>query len=488
MKISYLKNASWHIGRNSLLIWALRFLAVFVPALLMGYFINVSPQLTIGLLIISIYCFTFCLSPKKTLLIFGVFLVFQSLIVQHTGGLPGSILNNLDELLIILSFLLLILKRISDRRTLRFQPIGFILLGITFVGFISNYSSQLVNPTVSLISFFLLIKGFLIFYIFLNMDFNETEIRVFTKIFLIIGLFVVFTTIINVSFPGPFNKFVGGFRDYRLGMLSAISIFGHPGGLGTFMSILTCFSFAFHIITKERRFLVLTIFFLLTMLLSLRITPALGTFLACTFAIFILSPVERKRTVIVLSSIGVTLFLFFADKIVKILSGAISGYITDVNPYKVARDALYLTGFKIAWDYFPFGAGFGTFGGWMSRVNYSPLYYKYGLRHVWGLSPEHGGFINDTFWPHIMAELGIIGFIFYLLIFYQFFKYSIKGIKLLKAPFQRSFALGTLMVLISSLVQSIKLTIYEMSLWAFLIFGSIAIVYFLLNVQESGKQ
>jgi hypothetical protein len=484
IKINYAEKISRY-NTTDLRTWIAKILAIIIPALLMSFFINISPMLTVLLFVICIFTIMYWINPKKTLLAFGIFLVFQGLVLYHTGGVLGYFLRQIDEPLIVIFFILTILKRLSMGRPIRIMPIGLLLFCITVIGFISSYANQITGLYIAMSSYLLMIKGFLVFYIFLNMDFEESELRIYAKTFLMIGLIVVLTTFINITFPGPFNKFVGGVQIYRMGMLSAVSIFGHPGGLGSFMAILTCFSFAYYIITKERKLLVLIIFFLLTMLLSLRITPALGVFLAVLFAILVLSSVERKRAIALFSSISVTLFLFFADKILKILSLAISGYVTSIDPYKVARDALYLTGFKIAWDYFPFGAGFGTFGGWMSRVYYSPLYYKYGLNRIWGLSPDTGNFINDTFWPHILAELGIIGCIFYLLIFYQFFRYAIKGIKSFDTPYQRAFAVGTCMVLVSSLFESIKVTIYEMSLWGFLIFGSMGIICSLLRAQES---
>lgn len=74
-----------------------------------------------------------------------------------------------------------------------------------------------------------------------------------------------------------------------------------------------------------------------------------------------------------------------------------------------ARGLLYLKSFAIARDYFPFGAGFGTYGTYFSSKKYSALYDQYGLSNVWGLSRSYSSFIEDTMWPAILGETGYVG-------------------------------------------------------------------------------
>lgn len=77
-----------------------------------------------------------------------------------------------------------------------------------------------------------------------------------------------------------------------------------------------------------------------------------------------------------------------------------------------ARPLSYRTAFgKILWDYIPFGPGMGTFACNAAWRYYSPLYYKYELSRVWGLTPG-GGFICDAFYP-TLAQFGIVGVFFF---------------------------------------------------------------------------
>lgn len=79
-----------------------------------------------------------------------------------------------------------------------------------------------------------------------------------------------------------------------------------------------------------------------------------------------------------------------------------------------ARSMLLMTGFEIAADHMPFGAGFGTYGSHYSAVFYSPLYSTYGLNTIHGLN-EGGAFICDSFWPMIMGQTGYLGLCFFLI-------------------------------------------------------------------------
>lgn len=81
-----------------------------------------------------------------------------------------------------------------------------------------------------------------------------------------------------------------------------------------------------------------------------------------------------------------------------------------------ARFELQETSFRIADEYFPLGAGFGTYGSNASGRYYSPLYYQYGLVNVWGLQPDNYSFLSDTFWPTVIGQFGWIGLMVYALI------------------------------------------------------------------------
>ena len=87
-------------------------------------------------------------------------------------------------------------------------------------------------------------------------------------------------------------------------------------------------------------------------------------------------------------------------------------YISGMSNDEIARPMTYKTSLKILFDYWPFGSGMGSFacnGAWQY---YSPLYFKYNLDGIWGLSPNAGGFICDAYYP-TLAQFGFVGVFFF---------------------------------------------------------------------------
>lgn len=90
---------------------------------------------------------------------------------------------------------------------------------------------------------------------------------------------------------------------------------------------------------------------------------------------------------------------------------------------ELARPMTYKTSLQILWDYFPLGPGMGTFASWGAAEYYSPLYYKYGLNHIWGLSPDFYVFIADAFYP-TLSQYGVVG----ICLFFVFWKRRLRAI------------------------------------------------------------
>ena len=81
---------------------------------------------------------------------------------------------------------------------------------------------------------------------------------------------------------------------------------------------------------------------------------------------------------------------------------------------RMARPETYKTGLLIMKDYFPFGSGLGTFASAAAAKEYSPLYYKYQMDNIWGLTPENPMFLADTFYPIVYSQFGFFGALMFL--------------------------------------------------------------------------
>lgn len=111
--------------------------------------------------------------------------------------------------------------------------------------------------------------------------------------------------------------------------------------------------------------------------------------------------------------------------VVMIVVGiSVGGYqITNYFMNATAPRALFLKyGITTANEYFPLGSGFATYGSEMAKDYYSKLYYEYGFNNIWGMTEMDGRFLNDNYWPMIIAQTGYIGGILFFRIYYKIFK------------------------------------------------------------------
>lgn len=101
--------------------------------------------------------------------------------------------------------------------------------------------------------------------------------------------------------------------------------------------------------------------------------------------------------------------------------GEIIDYLLNQN---APRSLLLRYSFITANRYFPFGAGFGTFGTKVAADNYSSLYRDYGFDSRWGMAQYDTKFLLDSYYPQIIGQYGYLGLcLFAVLIYYLLTKY-----------------------------------------------------------------
>lgn len=118
---------------------------------------------------------------------------------------------------------------------------------------------------------------------------------------------------------------------------------------------------------------------------------------------------------------------FFGEQIVNLIQNRVSIY----GYEETVRGLLYKKYAIIAFDYFPFGSGAGTFSSQPSRgMYYSPLYYEYDISHYYGTTPDNSSFLMDVGWSKFIAEAGWIGggayALSYIFVFVVLFKSMIR--------------------------------------------------------------
>ena len=130
-----------------------------------------------------------------------------------------------------------------------------------------------------------------------------------------------------------------------------------------------------------------------------------------------------KNSVFLLIAIFFTVFVAW-DKIeFYFITGGFGGQRETKDLY--ARMALYFFSTKIFMDYIPFGSGFASYATFASGEYYSPIYVKYGMEGMHGLTKASPDFIADTYYP-ALAQFGFAGAALFFLFWINL---AVKAIK-----------------------------------------------------------
>lgn len=326
-------------------------------------------------------------------------LVFQDWIQKYIW-----IIKWFDELLALAIIPLIIINIKKLRYIKKYDFIVMTCLSFTLVlGLISNIRYRYQPLGVVLSDILLVFKFFSVYYMFSLINEkkqiykNSDSICMHIK-FIIFIIFIL--TIINLCF----NIFPSVYSRYN--MTSNQLFYGHPSTLAAIGVFLLG-----AVVTFEKKinkkYIIMTVFIITS---TLRI-KAIG--FCCLFILLYLY-VSKTNKRITISKMGL-----FAIIAILIAYNQINYYF--LKNADSARNVLLITSIKIARDYFPLGAGFGTFGSYMAAKNYSILYYKYGINNVFGLTKD-GEFLCDSFWPMILGQFGIFGMILYILCILIIFK------------------------------------------------------------------
>ncbi|MDR3137494.1 MAG: O-antigen ligase domain-containing protein [Tannerellaceae bacterium] len=134
-----------------------------------------------------------------------------------------------------------------------------------------------------------------------------------------------------------------------------------------------------------------------------------GFFIFASFLAFFLQDTSRFRlsikNILLLLTVGAVMAVAAREKIFIYF---IQGASEEVEKENIARFALYATSGEIFRDYMPFGSGLASFATYASGEYYSPIYAKYGIDGVWGLTKSEHAFITDTYYPSL-AQFGLVG-------------------------------------------------------------------------------
>jgi len=424
----------------------------------------------------------------KLLICFGLFILIQDLIVENVG--PETIhfktIKIVDEIFILAIFILILTARLTKGRFLIKTAIDYPLIGLIMVGLASSLVSG-VSFFITFSQFFLIIKGFLIFYIFANLRLTEDDVKKFVKIFGIFAIIVMFLGFVDLIIPEQFRELIGNrtFIDWRGGIPSVKSIFVYPATFGWYMAFACLYASAFFFILQKRKYLFFALLFFMGVFLSMRIKNFSGLTLALLGGVFCLTSFKKLKYLFLIFVAGITLLTLNWSRFESLydltMERDFKRLFNAQLETRTARVELYRKGFTIGRDYFPLGAGLGRYGSWMARVHYSPLYEQYGLSEVYGLEEEDRRMLCDTFWPMIIGETGFVGLFFYLWIIMSLLLFCHSGFKHSDTVFKKAFCLGVFMIVLEALIESFSTPFWVKPPMAYFVFASVGICYSLFR-------
>ena len=211
---------------------------------------------------------------------------------------------------------------------------------------------------------------------------------------------------------GILNLFVdlGMYGGIRYGLRNYAFVFGTPGIVTNtvlYIIMLLLLDAALHEERTNKGFLLMAIAVLIMVIKSRSLI------LAATALVLFESFVLEKKQDMRLRILGIAII------------GGIIGYPqyqdyfvngVTANRGTAPRQLFWQGGLRLFKEYFPYGTGFGTFGSSTAATNYSSLYYILEFNTVTGMQPTNTMYLNDTFWPMIFTQLGLIGMIPYILL------------------------------------------------------------------------
>lgn len=342
--------------------------------------------------------------------IIWIIMIFQDLLQTKIG-----FIGNLDEIFCIVSTIYAIILVFNKRQSIKFTKYELVAFNIfilyLLIGIISSMLSQIIDFKYAFLSMIMTVKGYILYFscriIFQYHSIKINMLNMISKVLKYCIYIFTFLSIINV--PLGFLKTY----DIRFGIKTVYMGFSHPTELAFFTIIsMSIILLNYHYENKQRDEWKIIISSAILIIFTGR-SKAIAFIVVYILLFYFIKIIKKFKIKYALLLIPIIIYIGLPRIVSELINGA--------------RGSLYRAGFSIAYDFFPFGSGFGTFGSYISKIHYSPLYYDYRISNVWGISKSMSSYITDTYWAMIMGEIGFIGIALLLLVLYFIFINFIKG-------------------------------------------------------------
>lgn len=428
---------------------------------------------------------------KRFLPIFLMLILFQDTIKNNTDiylPMASPFISYIDEMWLLVCLSALIVKFLKGK-PIKGRSIIIVILSVLVFGFISSALNN-VPFIISLSGAVLLLKGLLYLFVFCNISFNKRDIKRFEKWISYIAVTVLIFGVIDLFFYQQLREFLHTNYVYNsrvAGIVSVSSLFVHPNLFGWFTAYVGIYAITKYKIYGNNKAMIAAIIFFSFSVLSLRFKSILGIILVCVILYLLMNRKKALAYFIPFSLLFSLLYIALGSSFIELLNLTVNRYI-NIDMFDSARKALYMVSFWIAESHFPFGVGFGRFGGFVARDNYSPVYYEYGLNNIYGLSPENPMFATDTYFPNLLGELGIVGaFIFILMIVLTIIR-LLKNYKFVERNYAKHIVFFSGLVLVEALAESLGEPVFNSSPQNIYIFIAVGIGISLLGERTNDNK
>lgn len=415
--------------------------------------------------------------PRVAIVVFAVFLAIQPALVNLAGGRDtslGEALQRVDEVILLVGLLRVV--AVLRHRVRSSEGLWIGLTGaFVLVGLASGALRDVPASTV-LLGAFLAIK-FPLFVLFgLTIPWKASDARRIVRagviapiVTLCAGVALWFAPAAQGVFIDPGAALEEGFS--RGGVAAMTAPFSHPGQFGWAMAVGACFAVAAATAgaLPARTAIGSALASLAGIVASLRRKPLVALPLAIVFAF--LSGLRRRQRIYALGATAILLAVFAAaasSRIEALVADTAANYLDPYNP-TAARTLLYVTGWQLGGKYFPLGAGFGRFGGYISQIHYSPVYDDFGLSGTYGLTREAPAYMQDTYWPHVLGETGWLGIAVFATLLLLLWRRTMQVWRGHDDVWVRALAFGAATALVEAVIESAAAPIFEGTLFAYII-------------------
>ncbi len=431
----------------------------------------------------------YAIRPVDGLLGFGVVLLLTETVAFWTG-VDVRYGDEIGVLLLVVTALAV------HRRRLVFPRPGWreVALGTLFVMGIVSSLVQSVPIHVWLFGLALLAKAFVFLYLVISMPVSVDEVRRMSTVALGVALVILGIGAVEFLAPDLATRVLGvyPYNESRGSIQIVNSWFTEPGLYGWLAAFVSLFLLARFVVLRRAWALVLALLVGGAAVLSGRRTPVIGLVIGLGIGV-LHQALGRHVSWRAWAAIGAGVLLLAAVSIPAI-GGFYAQTFTDYvgrpdaimevleenpRPRRVRRlqprVALAAGSVAVARDELPLGVGIGRYGSHMSREEYSPVYERYELHRVYGLRERRPIAVTDNFWPMVLGETGVIGFVAAVGFFALLLRDTWRAAGPRASPEMAAFTLGALMVFAEALFRSAAAPAFVAPPIAYWVFGAIGL-------------